>query len=133
MGHQEGDEDSDLRVPHCLLLQHLGPDCISPLSTLTDRGVTQGRLSVRRSKLEHLNPKQGQGWAPRVGGGVRHLNACIKAAGAAQPEGRGPQGWIYPASTPLHTHGNHGNITTPSCQLPGFRQPGLAHLHPAKA
>lgn len=44
--------------------------------------------------------------------GQRHLNACTKAAGAAQPESRGPQGWIYPPPNPLHTHGNHGNITT---------------------
>lgn len=40
---------------------------------------------------------------------------------------------MYSPPTPFHTHGNHGNITTPSCQLPGFRQPGLAHLHAAEA
>lgn len=37
---------------------------------------------------------------------------ALKQQGQISWEARCPQGWIYPPPTAIHTHGNHGNITT---------------------
>lgn len=38
---------------------------------------------------------------------------ALKQEGQLSQESRGPQGEIYSPPTPFHTHGNHGDITTP--------------------
>lgn len=44
----------------------------------------------------------------------------LKQQGQHSRESRGPQDWTYPPPAALHTHGNHGNITTPSASCLGL-------------